>query len=422
MDYSRRIIDDLLDEVQPSLRAISIYGPKGAGKTATAERRAQTVLALDQDDDRQRLLADPDLIQSLPGPLLIDEWQRWPEVWDRVRRAVDEGSPRGRFLLTGSSAPRGTTIHSGAGRIIDLRLRPMSLPERAFETPTVSLAAMLAGSPDIHGETRRVLADYVDEIVASGLPGVRSEPTERLRRLALDSYIDNIVQKELPEAGFIARRPEALSAWLAAYAAASSSTASYSVILDAATPNQGDKPSKITTLTYRDALSGLWLLDPTPAWLPADNPLARLSQAAKHQLADPALSARLLNLDAAALISGRDSRRSVRGGSMLGPLFESLVTLNVQVFAGASEARVFHFRDHGGRHEVDLIVEGLGGVLVAIEVKLTATPDDDDVRHLHWLKAMFGDQIADIAIVTTGRYAYRRPDGVAVIPAALLGP
>lgn len=422
MAYSRRILDDILDEVQPYLRATSIYGPKGSGKTATAERRARSILRLDQEADRERLRADPDLIQTLPGPVLIDEWQRWPESWDRVRRAVDDQAERGRFLLTGSSAPRGVAVHSGAGRIAGFHLRPMSLNERGFDTPTVSLAAMLSGAAEIGGETRRGLADYVDEIVSSGFPGVRDEPTPRLRRIALDSYIDAIVAKEFPEAGYPVRRPEALRAWLAAYAAASSSTAQYSVILDAATPNQGNKPTKVTVNTYREALSGLWLLDPTPAWLPADNPLHRLGQAAKHQLADPALAVRLLNLDAATLMAGRVDQAAILGGSMLGALFESLVTLGVHAMAQACEAGVYHLRDGDGRHEIDLIVEGPGGSVVAIEVKLTATPDNNDVRHLLWLKSRIGDRLADMAVVTTGRHAYRRQDGVAVVPAALLGP
>lgn len=422
MAYARRILDEVLDEVQPHLRAVSIFGAKGVGKTATAQRRARSVLKLDQAADQERLRADPGLLRSLPGPLLVDEWQRWPESWDQVRRAVDDGAERGRFLLTGSSAPRGTPVHSGAGRIVGLRLRPMSLPERGFEAPTVSLAAMLAGSADIGGDTDRVLGDYVEEIVRSGLPAVRDEPTARTRRLHLDAYLDNLVQKEFPEAGYPVRRPEALRAWLAAYGAASSTTAKYQEILDAATPNQADKPTKVTTITYRDALAGLWLLDPTPAWLPTTNHLSRLGQAAKHQVADPALTARLLNLDADALMAGRDQGVAVGGGTMLGPLFESLVTLGVQAAALACDARVYHLRDRDGRHEVDLIVEGPGGAVVAFEVKLTATPDDHDVRHLLWLRDRIGAQLRDMAVVTTGRHAYRRSDGVAVVPAALLGP
>ncbi|WP_245605772.1 ATP-binding protein [Promicromonospora kroppenstedtii] len=416
------MIDGLLDELQPHLQATSVYGPKGVGKTETARRRATSVLRLDQANERRRLIADPDLLRTLPGPVLVDEWQRWPESWDRIRRAVDDGAEPGRFLVTGSSAPRGAVVHSGAGRIVGMRMRPMSLSERGLETPTVSLAALLDGGAEVGGETQVVLGDYVEEIVASGYPGIRSAATPRLRRTALDAYIDNIVQREFPDQGYPVRRPEALRAWLAAYAAASSSTAKYVEILDAATPNQGNKPNAKTTVGYRDALAGLWLLDPTPAWMPTSNHLSRLGQATKHQLADPALAARLLNLDADALMTGRGDDVAIGSDSILGALFESLVTLDVQVYAPSSEARVHHLREQDGRHEVDLIVEGLGRRLVAIEIKLTAAPGDRDVRQLLWLKEKLGDALTDMVVINTGRYAYRRQDGVAVIPAALLGP
>ncbi|MFD7309485.1 ATP-binding protein [Promicromonospora sp. NPDC059942] len=422
-DYERRVMDDRLDELQPHLRATSIYGPKGVGKTETARRRATTVLRLDQENERQRLMADPDLLRTLPGPVLVDEWQRWPESWDRVRRAVDDDAQRGRFLITGSSAPRGATVHSGAGRIIGMRMRPMSLLERGVASPVVSLTELLRGdAAGIRGETGVVLGDYVEEIVASGFPGIRAEPTPGLRREAIEGYIAHIVDREFAEQGYPVRRPENLRAWLAAYGAASSSTAKYVEILDAATPNQGEKPGKSATMVYRDALSGLWLLDPTPAWMPVVNPLSQLGQASKHQLADPALAAHLLKLDVDALMTGRGDFAALGGGSMLGALFESLVTLDVQVYAQAAEASVSHFRDAKGRHEVDLIVEGQGRRLVALEVKLTASPGDKDVRHLLWLKEKLGDALTDMAVITTGKYAYRRQDGVAVIPAALLGP
>jgi len=419
--YRRRLVDSFLDDFQPQLAAVSLYGPKGVGKTATAERRSVSRLRLDQSVDLARLRADPDLITTLPGPLLVDEWQRFPEVWDLVRRAVDDGAPDGRFLLTGSSAPRGASVHSGAGRIVGVRLRPLSLAERGLGPPTVSLAGLLAGEAVIEGETDLKLGDYVEEITASGFPAIRPRPP-RLRRVLLDAYLDHIVHKEFAEQGYPVRRPEALRAWLAAYGAASSTTASYTTILDAATPNQADKPSQPSTVTYRDALSDLWLLDPTPAWSPSTNLLGRMGQADKHQLADPALAARLLDLDASALLTGDLAAVRPGGGAILGALFESLVSLNVKVCAQAAEARVGHLRDRNGRHEVDLIVEGAAGRVVALEVKLAAAPDDHDVRHLLWLKERLGSRVIDLAVVTTGAHAYRRQDGVAVIPAALLGP
>ncbi|GED08277.1 ATP-binding protein [Cellulosimicrobium cellulans] len=422
MGYRRRVLDELLDELQPALAATSIYGPKGVGKTATAQRRARSVLRLDDPGDLQRLEADPRLLTTLPSPLLIDEWQRWPAVWDLVRRAVDEGVPRGTFLLTGSSAPRGSTVHSGAGRIVGMRMRPMSLLERGVTVPAVSLAALLEGDATIDGATDVGLREYAEEIAASGFPDIRSEASPRLRRVRLDAYVDDIVQREFAEQGYPVRRPESLRAWLAAYAAASSTTAKYSEILDAATPNHGDKPAKATTLGYRDALSGLWLLDPTPAWTPGDNRLSRLSQASKHQLADPALAARLLNVTAESLLAGRATAASLSPEPLLGTLFESLVTLDVNVYATHSEATVSHFRDLNGRHEIDLVVTGNDDRVVAIEVKLTAVPTDRDVRHLLWLREQIGDRLADMLVVTTGEHAYRRRDGVAVVPAALLGP
>jgi predicted AAA+ superfamily ATPase len=420
-DYTPRVIDTWLDDLQPHLPAVSVYGPKGVGKTATARRRATSVLKLDDELDLERVRADPSVLTSRAGTLLIDEWQRYPESWDRVRRAVDDGAGPGRFLLTGSSAPRGAIVHSGAGRIVGARMRPMSLPERGLAVPTVSLGGMLTGHAAVDGETDVVLEQYVEEIVSSGFPGIRNAP-ERARHTLLGAYVETVVQREFPEQGYPVRRPETLLGWLAAYAAAESSTAKYSEILDAATPAQGDKPAKTTTIAYRDALSALWLLDPTPAWMPAGSTLNRLSQAPKHHLADPALATHLLQLDVDALLAGALRADRPWGGSVLGALFESLVSLDVKVYAPNLEARVYHVRDRNGLHEVDLLVQGNGGRLVALEVKLSATVQDADVRHLLWLKDRLGDDLVDMAVVTTGRHAYRRRDGVAVVPAALLGP
>ena len=207
-----------------------------------------------------------------------------------------------------------------------------------------------------------------------------------------------------------------------AYAAATATTASYERIRDAATSGQREKPSKTTTQPYRDVLERLWLLDPVPAWLPSRNRLARLSSSPKHHLADPALAARLLGADARTLLQPRlGGPRIPRDGTLLGALFESLVTLSFRVYAQASEARVGHLRTWSGEREIDLIVESDRGVL-AIEVKLGRTPDDRDVRHLLWLRQQLGEELLDALVVTSGRTAYRRPDGVAVVPAALIGP
>jgi predicted AAA+ superfamily ATPase len=362
-------------------------------------------------------------LNELPAPVLIDEWQRLPEVWDRVRRAVDNGADDGRFILTGSATtPKGVAIHSGAGRIVGFRMRPLSLAERHLETPTVSLGRLLDGNFEINGETSVWLEDYIHEIVASGFPDIRNRP-ERIRQLRLTSYIDNIVQREFAELGHPVRRPQTLMEWLRAYAAATASTTSYNKIMEAATPGLGDKPSRNTTTVYRDVLSGLWQLDPIEAWTPSKNRIDRLSKGPKHFLADPALAANLLGIDENGLLAGKNDagEQNLREGTLLGALFEHLVVLSVQVYAQAVEATVSHFRTEQGRQEVDLIVSMPTGKFVAIEVKLAHTVQDSDVRHLLWLKNKCGDAMVDAIVVNTGKYAYRRTDGVAVVPASLLG-
>lgn len=415
MTYRLRTLDQQLDALLEVAPAVALEGPKGVGKTATARRRAESAWMLDDEDQRSLLSADLSFSRSAEGTTLIDEWQKLPQVWDAVRRRVDDQAPPGSFLLTGSATPASSQgTHSGAGRILSLRMRPMALYERGEVIPTVSLGDLLQEKrPAIEGFTEFGVADYLEAVEASGFPGITSR-SALYREDLLEAYVQRVIDRDLPDLGFTSRRPEVLRRWLTAYAAASSSTTKYSEILDATTAGDGHQPAKGTTIAYRDHLTQLWLLDPTPGWSPSLNPFARLQQAPKHQLADPALAARLLNLNAKKL-------SSPRGAHMAGPLLESLATLSVKVAAQGARARVGHLRTRNGDHEVDLIVEGRQGQIVGIEVKLSASVDPNDVKHLLWLKEHMKDDVADLVIVTTGKYAYRRDDGVAVVPLALLG-
>lgn len=247
-----------------------------------------------------------------------------------MRRLVDDGAPPGRFLLTGSAAPVDAPTHSGAARIVRLRMRPLSLAERRLTAPVVGLGDLLSGRrPDVSGECPLGLPDYAEEIAA---------------------------------------------------------------------------------------------LDPVPGWVPSFTPLARLAAAPKHHLADPGLAAHLLGLDPAGLLSGRRPRTARGEGPLLAQLFESLVTLSIRVYAQRHRASVSHLRTRDGGHEVDLIVERPDGGVLAVGARLAMTVDDSDVRHLLWLRDKLGGDLMDAVVVTSGPYAYRRPDGVAVLPAALLGP
>ena len=405
-----------------SVAALAIEGAKGVGKTVTAARRAARVRALDDPVQRSIAIADPGRLLDGPPPVLIDEWQYVPQSWDLVRRAVDAGAEPGRFLLTGSSRPVERGAHSGAARILSIRMRPLALSERDLASPTVSLSELLEGKrPALSGACPATLEDYVNEVVSSGFPGLRALPGRALRG-QLDGYLRHIVDRDFEELGHNVRDPAALRRWMTAYAAASSTTASFETIRDAATAGHGDKPAKTTTYPFRDVLERLWILDPVEAWLPTRNRISRLSSPPKHQLADPALAARLLGVDADALLEGRAPGPPVpRDGTLLGSLFESLVTLSMRTYAQAAEATVKHLRTAGGRREVDLIVERADGRVVAIEVKLARDVADRDTSHLRWLADRIGDELLDAVIVTTGPEAYRRPDGIGIVPAALLG-
>ncbi len=421
--YAHRVVDDELDELFDQLPAVLLDGPKGVGKTATARQWGPVEWSLDDRDQRAVVEADPRIVigSGKGKPVLVDEWQRVPAVFDAVRRAVDADPTGGRFILTGS-ATSSVSTHSGAGRITTIRMRPLSLYERLTPgTATASFAALLAGDTEVSGESPLGLTDYVDEIVTGGYPGMRGL-AEKARERQLDSYLDRIVDHELPELGFHVRHPNTVRAWLKAYAAAVGTTASWEKIRDAATPGSGDKPAKTTTMPYIELLTRLRILDPVDAWTPSFNHLRALTQGPKHHLADPALAARLVRLSAAKLTRSASPDLDVpRDGSYVGALFESLATLTIRVLAQRHGARVYHLRTRQGRHEVDLIVEGNDGV-VAIEVKLGGAVDDQDLVHLRWLKEQIGNGLVATAVVTTGKHAYRREDGTAVIPLALLGP
>lgn len=421
--YAPRVIDAELDELTGMAAAIAIEGAKGVGKTATAARRAASMRELDDPTQRRIAVADPGRLLDGPRPVLIDEWQYVPESWDLVRRAVDAGAGPGSFLLTGSSRPTERGAHSGAARVLSIRMRPLALSERGIATPTVSLADLLRGARQaLTGACTARLEDYVEEIVSSGFPGLRGSSGRALRG-HLDGYLRHIVDRDFEELGHNVRDPAGVRRWMTAYAAATSTTASFETIRDAATGGHGEKPAKTTTLPYRDVLERLWVLDPLEAWLPTRNRISRLSSPPKHQLVDPALAARLLGIDAGALLEGRETGPPIpRDGTLLGALFESLVTLSVHTYAQAAEATVKHLRTAGGGHEVDLIVERADGRVVAIEVKLARDVSDTDTTHLRWLADRIGGELLDAVIVTTGTEAYRRPDGIGVVPAALLGP
>ena len=229
----------------------------------------------------------------------------------------------------------------------------------------------------VEGNSPIDLPTYVDEILRSGFPGIRTLP-ERARNFQLVSYIARIIEQELPENGVTVRRPSALRAWLAAYGAATATDSSFTTILDAATAGHDDKPARGTVDNYREQLTRLFILEPLPAWIPVFNPIARLARAPRHHLVDPALAARLVGAGKDGLLKG--DRAASSTGTSIGALFESLVTQTVRVYADALHATTAHLRTKDGHREIDLIVEGSDRRVIAIEVNLAPTISNHDAR------------------------------------------
>ncbi|MCL1798594.1 MAG: DUF4143 domain-containing protein [Eggerthellaceae bacterium] len=421
--YLKRIQEEKLESFLKGLPAFSLEGAKGVGKTTLAKRYAQTVFRMDDETTASLIAGTPAILQEAAKPVLIDEWQTVPSIWNTVRHFVDDDMSPGQFILAGSAVPKKAKLHSGSGRIVRIRMRPLSLAERQMSQPLVSLAELLSGDICVRPQTVEVSQqEYVREILKSGFPGVRGIP-DALREEVLNGYIDNTVEREFAELGIEVRRPETLRSWLKAYAAAEGSTTSYESILNAATPGQDKKPSKVTTMVYRDTLAALWILDPVAPWLSEGNLYANLGKSPKHYLVDPGLTARLLDITEQRLLDARGNVHVLgnQAKTVLGRLFEGLVAQSLKVYADANSTEVRHLRTSRGDHEIDFIVEK-GDTLVAIEVKFSPHVSNDDTKQLNWFESFVPDRKVMKVVVYTGEYLVKRDsDDVVLIPAACLG-
>jgi predicted AAA+ superfamily ATPase len=423
-----RLIEPFIEDAFIDLPALAIDGLKAIGKTDSAMRLAKATFRMDLAQDRLVVENNMLRIAEAARPVLIDEWQKLPEVWDFVRREVDREPDPGRFILTGSISAKNLDVHSGAGRIVRVRMFPLSLQERGLDMPVLSLGRLLDSqepcSMETYGETSVGFDRYVEEIALSGLPALRID-NERRRSMMLDSYLENLLTHDFTAEGLHIRQPRSLRKWLTAYAAAIASTAGYSQILDCATSGEGTKPALKTTVAYREALQRIWLIDELPAWLDGENYYSRLKRTPKHYLADTAFAVQLLGISVDSLLGrARDRPAHTRFdesyGNVIGRLFEALVYQSLRVYASVNGAELSYFCTQSGDREIDFILTR-GARTIALEVKAAPTVTEGDVRHLLWLKRTMKERLTDMLLITTGPVAYRRPDGIAVVPACLLG-
>ncbi len=408
-DYITRIADGLLDELLGSFPAISLVGPRAAGKTTTAVRRAATVLRLDDPEVRQSVAAAPDaMIARLPEPIVLDEWQEVPEVLGAVKRSVDADPAPGRFILTGSvRAELENRVWPGTGRILQVPMYGMSVRERLGRANLAPLIdRILAGGVGAVGapDERLNVRDYLDLMLEGSFP----EPALRMpggsRRRWFAGYVEQMITRDVPAIA-PRRDPDLLRRYLSVLAVNTAGIAADSTLWSAAGVN-----SK-TAQAYQGLFQRMFVLDMIPAWF--SNPLKRLTKAPKRYLVDPALVAAVLGLGRDAILYGPD---------MLGRLLDTFVAAQIRAELAASSAdpRLYHLREEHGRKEVDLLVETAGGAIVAIEVKAAGTVTAADARHLSWLRDEVGDSFVAGIVLHTGPHIFPLGDRIAAAPVSSL--
>ena len=345
--YRPRLADRELAERLASAGALVIEGPRASGKTWTARQFARSEVLLDVDEQARRLARlEPSELLVGETPRLIDEWQLEPQVWNHVRRAVDDRQSKGQFILTGSAVPPDDfTRHSGAGRFSRLRLRPMSLFELGHSTGAISLRSVL-GCEGISGcEARLALRDLARFVCVGGWPGhLGSSGAEAMR--ANRDYLAEVCRVDVGRANGVKHDPgrvQRLMQSLARNVATCASLATIAADLAGPEPPLTDR----TARNYMTALERLMLVEDQPPWAPHLRSRSRLRMSPRRHFVDPSLAAAAL---------GADPERLIHDVAWFGFLFESMVVRDLRVYAQAMDADVYHYRDNTGL-EVDAIVD-----------------------------------------------------------------
>ncbi|SFS53063.1 ATP-binding protein [Saccharopolyspora flava] len=413
--YLPRHSDATLSAQLKAMGAVLIEGVKGCGKTATARQLASSETLLDTDPNAaRRAELDPRLLLDGAVPRLLDEWQRAPQLWDAVRREVDDRGAPGQFILTGSATPDDTvTRHSGAGRFGLVRMRTMTLAEKQAITPKVSVTDLIAGSAPAPANSPVSFRDYLHHIAVGGWP-LLVGADEDAARTFLDGYLSIIVEHDVDEVSGTTRNPRLVRRFLQAYAQVVSQPATLaSIVKRARDDHDSEGPSRYTAEPYLDALSRMMIVDEIPAWDPSVRSSKRLVTKPKRHLGDPSLAAALLQMSPARMLDDLETA---------GFLFESLVAHDLRVYAEAAGASCMHYRETDGRLEVDYILETRDGDWVGVEVKLGESETDKAAASLHRLTERVTRKPKALVIVTGTSLAYTRDDGVHVVPLGVLGP
>ena len=410
--YFPRIADAELKELLSSSGAVLIEGAKWCGKTRMAHEMSRSALFM-QDPDRSKDYLQwannrPSILLQGETPRLIDEWQIAPVLWDAVRFAIDQRAERGQFILTGSAVPaEGATMHTGTGRIARLRLRPMSLFESKESCGSVSLKALFDGQTEVEGTSALDIPDLAQAICRGGWPEAVVS-NDRSNSVA-KNYTEAITRIDIQRLDGVERDSHRAHRLLHSYARNLSTLASLNTIqVDVTGSEVSIKDS--TLYSYINAFRKIFVIEDVPAWLPRIQSKTAMRASEKRQLTDPSIATAILRIRPEKLLEDF---------TYFGFLFESLCTRDMRVYAQANDGQVFHYHDRNDL-EADMIVELADGRWAAIEVKLGSSEIDEAAANLLKLaekvdKGIMGNP-SFLMVLTGGSIAYRRKDGVLVVP------
>ena len=418
--YRPRIVDSALKRKLRGKGAVLIEGPKWCGKTTTAEQVSKSTLSVDDPStvNTNKILSEIDPERLLTGdhPRLLDEWQVAPKLWDAVRHHVDRHKGHGQFILTGSSVPAdiSETIHSGTGRFGWLVMRPMSLYESGDSTGDVSLASLFESQP-ISGCSDLDLDRLTFLICRGGWP----ESVNMDDDVALDQafdYIDAVIRNDMSRVDNIRRDPQKVRMLLRSYARNQGTQISQASISADISSNDTEGVSEETVSEYLQALRKLYVIEDMKAWNPNLRSKTAIRTSDTRYFVDPSLAAASLRIGPQDLINNLN---------ITGFFFEALAVRDLRVYAESLDGDVYHYKDNLD-NECDVVIHLRDGRYALLEVKLGGEKlIDEGVKTLKdVLRRIDTDKMgkpAFMAIITgTERYAYRRDDGIIILPLGAL--
>ena len=418
-NYKPRIIDNMIDEYLKTFGAVCIEGAKWCGKTWSSIYHSNSSIMIGNPEGnfQNKKLAEtaPNIVLEGEKPRLIDEWQEVPRLWDAVRYEVDKTAEKGQFILTGSATPNHKGIlHSGAGRIGKLRMRPMSLYESGDSTGDISLQDLCNGNmkEKLTGEVD--LRKIIEFIIRGGWPGNLNVPIERAGLLP-ESYIDAILDDDVYRIDGVKRDINKMKLLLRSLARNESTTVTNKTLKRDIKEIDDEDIDIDTVASYLDIFTRLFILDNQKPFAENIRSSVKVKQSEKRHFVDPSLPCSLLKATPEKLINDLNT---------LGFLFEALCERDLKIYAESFRANLYHYQDYKDR-EIDAVVELENGEWCAFEIKLGANQIDEASENLLKIKDEIkkeNGKVPKILCVICGlaNAAYKRPDGVYVVPITAL--